>query len=330
MKHQQFSKVLFPLNAMWLKYGIDEDDALVAIEDVSSGKTSLKCPYCKGGLTAKKGRIKEHHFAHTTETCRSVAGRDSRDIPTLPLYDDFNIHLSGDELEQLKTLWRQYGAKGYRIPKFLVPRRFIWLGLLQETEVIDHSSDYEFTDLGKIPFGELSLMLFNSVQEPLLLKKLSELEEKAERALISNSLFYLPRLVDLKLYRAQLKKILQTMLYYLEVTVDGDTLYKIGVTQRPIEERMAEVQRDLNLHFKSVSLMVLKTWSHRGNVEKYFKHRYKNFNYKIGNLTEYYKFDRTENALAVLQDLCQMKPKVLCQAEADILSEQPSQNAKRK
>ena len=308
---------------MWLKYGVDADNTLVAIEDVSSGKTLLLCPYCGSGLTAKKGRIKEHHFAHTDETCRSVARRDSRDIPTLPLYDNFNIHLSGKELEQLKTLWRQYGAKGYRVSKSLVPRRFVWLGLLQETEFPYNSSDYEFTQLSQIPFGELDLMLFNSVQEPLLLEKLSHLEEKAERALSSSSLFYLSRLIDLKLYRAQLKKILQTILYYLEVTANGDTLYKIGVTQRPIAERVAEVQRDLSKHFKAVSLLVLGTWEHRGNVEKYFKHRYENFNYKIGSLTEYYKF-HSEDAKVVLRDLRQMKPKVLCQAEADILSGMPS------
>lgn len=59
-------------------------------------------------------------------------------------------------------------------------------------------------------------------------------------------------------------------------------------------------------------------------MEKYFKHRYENFNYKIGSLTEYYKFDSTENALFVLRDLRQMNPKVLCQAEADILSGKPN------
>jgi len=52
---------------MWLKYGVSKDNALVNIEDVSSGKTDLTCLYCGGGLTAKKGRIKEHHFAHTEE-----------------------------------------------------------------------------------------------------------------------------------------------------------------------------------------------------------------------------------------------------------------------
>lgn len=132
---------------------------------------------------------------------------------------------------------------------------------MQETEFPHNSCDYEFTHLGQIPFGELELMSFNSVQEPLLLEKLSQLEEKAECALTSNSLFLPERLIDLKLYRAQLKKILQTILYYLKVTVDGNTLYKIGVTQRRIEERVAEVQHDLGKHFKTVSISVLGTWS---------------------------------------------------------------------
>lgn len=304
---------------MWLKYGVDEEDALVAIEEVPSGKTFLVCPYCQSGLTAKKGRIKEHHFAHTDETCRQVAGRDSRDIPVLPLYDNFNIQLSGEELEQLKILWRQYGANGYKVLRSLVPRRFIWLGLLQEAELPDHAPDYEFTQLGKIPFGELSLMRFNQVQEPLLLKKLSELEEKAERAKETNSLFLPERLTDLRLYRAQLKKILRTALYYLEIAADGETLYKIGVTQRSIEARVKEVQQNLSSHFRFVSIKVLGTWEHRGNVEKYFKYRYKDFNHPIGKLTEYYKFADPEHTRAVLRDLCSMKPKVLSATETDIL-----------
>jgi hypothetical protein len=48
-------------------------------------------------------------------------------------------------------------------------------------------------------------------------------------------------------------------------------------------------------------------------VELYFKHRYKEFNYKIGKLTEYFKFDDIE---PVLRDLRRMKPQVLEQVEA--------------
>lgn len=104
----------------------------------------------------------------------------------------------------------------------------------------------------------------------------------------------------------------------MEIQAEGETLYKIGVTRRSIEERVKEVQRDLSVHFEAVAIKVIGTWSHRGNVEKYFKHRYQDFNYLIGSLTEYYKFNNSEQAKAVLQDLRRMKPKVLSQAETDI------------
>ncbi len=70
---------------MWLTYGVDTDNALVAISDVPSGKTHLRCLYCGGPLTAKKGHIVGHHFAHTGETCRAVERDD--DSVALPLYD---------------------------------------------------------------------------------------------------------------------------------------------------------------------------------------------------------------------------------------------------
>jgi competence CoiA-like predicted nuclease len=58
---------------MWLKYGVNEEGILICIEDVNRGKTSLKCPYCNNSLTAKKGKVKEHHFAHNDQTCRPIA-----------------------------------------------------------------------------------------------------------------------------------------------------------------------------------------------------------------------------------------------------------------
>lgn len=301
---------------MWLKFGVDEDGTLVSIEDVTKGKTSLKCPYCDCRLTAKKGKIKEHHFAHAEETCRPVSAGD---FPVLPLYDNFNIHLSGKDLKQLKLLWQEYGSKNYFISPDLVPSDLIRAGLLQKN-VLTFPPQYEFTNLGKIPVGALSLMLFNEVQEPLLLKKLLKLELAVEHAKHKNAPDFDYRLTDLKLYCAQLKRILSCTLYFLEIQTNKGILYKIGVTQRPIEKRVAEVEMDLGAHYQSVDIKVLGTWEHRGNVELYFKHRYHDFNHKIGNLTEYYKFN-TENAKNVLNDLHQMKPKVLSQNERDILEE---------
>jgi len=79
-----------------------------------------------------------------------------------------------------------------------------------------------------------------------------------------------------------------------------------------------EVQRDLAAHYKRVDIQVLDVWKHRGNVELYFKHRYKDFNYRIGSLTEYFQFTDID---AVLNDLRQMHPKVLEPVELDVLSE---------
>lgn len=149
---------------MWLKYGVDiKDNVLVSIEDISSGKTNLVCLYCGSKLTAKKGKIKEHHFAHTEETCRPVA---TKQVPYLPLYDAFNIQLSAKELEEIKLFWKEYGRHSYSIP--VIPFRFVLSKLLVWN---NESQGYEFTNLGKIPVCALPLELFNQVQEPLILDK---------------------------------------------------------------------------------------------------------------------------------------------------------------
>jgi len=163
---------------MWLKFGVSSDNALVCIENIPSGKTSLTCLYCGGGLTAKKGRIKEHHFAHTQETCRPVANRVAyRDFPALPLYDNFNIQLSGKELEELKVFWNNYGVRNEGV--FVKPSFKL---ILSKLLAWNERGVYEFTSFGKIPVGALPLKLFNEVQEPLLLEKLSKLEQAAQRA----------------------------------------------------------------------------------------------------------------------------------------------------
>jgi hypothetical protein len=61
---------------------------LTSIDEVVRGKTNLACLYCGGGLTAKKGSVKEHHFAHTEETCKPVSQRiKTKAFPSLPLYE---------------------------------------------------------------------------------------------------------------------------------------------------------------------------------------------------------------------------------------------------
>jgi len=298
---------------MWLKYGVAVSGELMSIDEVVRGKTQLNCLYCGGGLTAKKGSVKEHHFAHTEETCKFVSQRiKTKAFPSLPLYDNFNIELKGDELEQLKVLWKEYGARDYAIPKDLVSFRWELKGLLES----EGDRSYQFTDLGKIPVGALPLALFNRVQEPLLLSELASLEGSVEIAEAAGLSCLEERRADLLIYRAQLRRILMNSLYFLEVKADGNTFYKIGVTTRSIEERIAEVQRDVRSHFSDAVVNPLGLWEHRGNVELYFKHRYQPFNYRIGKLTEYFVFP---NVKAVLNDLYGMKPKLVSAVELDAI-----------
>ena len=125
------------------------------------------------------------------------------------------------------------------------------------------------------------------------------------------------RRADLLIYRAQLRRILVNSLYFLEVKANGNIFYKIGVTTRSIEERIAEVQRDVKAHYSDVAVSLLGLWEHRGNVELYFKHRYQPFNYRIGKLTEYFQFP---NVKVVVQDLYEMKSKMLSDVEVEVLS----------
>jgi hypothetical protein len=264
-------------------------------------------------LTAKKGSVKEHHFAHTEETCKPVSQRiKTKAFPSLPLYDHFNIELKGEELEQLKVLWKEYGVQKRSIPKDLINFRWELKGLLES--VGDRS--YHFTDLGKIPVGALPLALFNQVQEPLLLSELASLEGSVEIAEAAGLSCLDERRADLLITLAQLRRILVNSLYFLEVKANGNIFYKIGVTTRSIEERIAEVQRDVRAHYSDVAVNLLGLWERRGNVELYFKHRYQPFNYRIGKLTEYFAFP---NVKALLQDLYEMKPKVLSVVELEAI-----------
>jgi hypothetical protein len=162
-----------------------------------------------------------------------------RDFPALPLYDNFNIQLSGKELEELKVFWLNYGVRNEGI--FVKPSFKL---ILSKLLAWNEGGFYEFTPFGKIPVGALPLRLFNEVQEPKLLEKLSKLEQAAQRAQLINSQYLSEKVADFRIYRAQLKRILLSNLYFLEIKVGRKRLHKIGVTKRPIEERVTEVHRD--------------------------------------------------------------------------------------
>ena len=291
---------------LFLQYGVNVDGELVAIDVVGRGKTELSCPYCGRLLIARKGTKVAHHFAHAGETCNPAA----RDMATLslPVYDKFNLDLPGKAIEQLRAWNAPPPRTGDYRETYLEQ-----LELLKFNDWKGRSGDYELTRKGKLVLGQLSLDLFNQFQEPLILQRHADIEARAAAAgTDADRRMYL---TDLRLYRAQLRRILACSLYFIQVGSTG--LYKIGVTTRDVQERVQEIAGDLRPAFGDVSINVLGVWPARGNVEYYFKHRHDMNQKRIGSLTEYFHF---AEVAPVLRDLKRMKPKLLSAVERGILA----------
>ena len=295
--------------SMWLTFGEDSKQNLVPISQVSRGKTQLRCPYCQGWLTAKKGKVLTHHFAHTDRTCRQVQG--DRTLPVLPCYDRFNLHLSPTAYRELEEV----NEHGFYEPEH--SRELLLKGCI-EFNPYRRSRKWQLTKLGKMVRGSLSLMLFNQIQEPMAPERLIELEEavietKRRKQEVGDLL------TDLRLYRAQYRRILSQSLYFLEIEADGEWFHKIGVTTRDISDRIPEIERDLGKFYRDIQVKCLGTWEHRGNVEPYFKYRYQDYRKPIATLTEYFDFEG--DVKVVLRDLRRMKPKTISPMERSILTE---------
>lgn len=319
---------------MWLQYALDKDDNLVSVHDVRRGKSDIRCPYCQGELTAKKGLVKVHHFAHVKDTC----DRSLNENINLPLFYGFNLVLNARYLEELKKIKSPEYKRRYNKEEEKIYRYF------QKKEIIDFCG---LTDLGKAILKRFSLKKYCEVQEKLSREKLVLLQNYLaglERAIQSTikfkqSKYYQDKSIryqrvvnknqqlkeeeleqakiDFNIYCAQYQRILLNHLYLLKIETPQQTFYKIGVTRRNIEERLQEIQIDLAKIFSEFSVSLLGLWLHRGNLEYYFKYFYEEFNYSLENFTEYFNFPDIEPILEVLNDL---KKKQFCQLEREVIN----------
>jgi hypothetical protein len=279
---------------MFLEYAVDKHGSLVHVDDAPRGKViSLFCPYCGADLIARKGAVLAHHFAHSENTCRPVSRDD--DVIRLPMYERFSLSLVGREWKALKVFHDKHKLPRHR----RLFDRLYGRGLLYYDR---EKKRHQLTVMGKVPFGEATLAEFAEVQDELILDKHNMLSQRLNSDYVNADEQHIYE-NDLRLYRAQLRRVHSAVLYLLMIDHKAGQLQKIGVTTRTLDERLPEIQRDLAEHLQQVRVTPLLNLNNRGAVEGYFKFRYKADQIKIGTLTEYFEFKDSDAILEALQAL---------------------------
>lgn len=295
---------------MFLTHGLNKHDELIPVEAVSSGRVSLTCPYCGHGLIARKGRVLAWHFAHDGETCRDVA--QDNDRITVPFYDRFDLGLVKRTFEALKavhdnTNFSTADAKSLDALGFIEWNQFARNG----------RGDWLLTHMGRIPFGEATLSAFAEVQREKIANKHERLVSSIDLAARYDHLDHAAAVTDLRLYRAQLARLLGASLYLMEVAGDGRKLYKIGLTGRSVDERAAEVQAALRPFLDKVKVRPLRVLAGRGLVERYALHRWREHQNTVGKMTEFFELEDRRRLLSEFTRLSDLAPTEL---EGDIIT----------
>ena len=319
---------------MWLQYALNQHDKLVSVHDVNRGKSDVRCPYCQGELTAKKGKVKAHHFAHVRDTCDLSKNRNIN----LPLFYGFNLVLNAKYLRALQKMASPDYQRHYDSQEQKIYRYF------------ENKDIYDFcglTDLGKAILKRFSLSEYCEAQERLSHQRLILLQNhlaglaSSIRSTIEfqKSDYYLSKpirykkvvkknqklkeqeleqaKIDFDIYCAQYQRVICSNLYLLEIKTQEQILYKIGVTKRKIKERIQEIKLDLASILPSFSISLLGLWKHRGNLEYYFKYFYEEFYYPVGNFTEYFDFS---DVGLILQALNNLGEKQLSTVEQEVIN----------
>lgn len=284
------------MTSVLFKFALDSADRLLPIEQAQRGQIGLHCPYCAGPLMVRRGELIAAHYAHQGAPC----GQSVRALEALrlPFYDQFELGLTPKVKAVLDEL---HGGRSLRPSEQRVLREQVLLVF----RPLRFWRPFSLSEKALVAYGELPLVRFHAFQNTAFQSRWSVLQKRA-----SNSR---EDAVTVRLYEAQLKRLLTTQLYFIQV---GRRFHKIGITSRTIAERAAEIQRDVLPFLGTVKLEVLGCWPMRAPLELYFKHRYRAFNRPLGRLTEYFEFS---DVAPVLNDLLPLAELPLTAFEKDML-----------
>jgi len=313
---------------MKLPYGLLAGQ-FVHITEVHSGSTGVQCPYCKKAVLAKKGKIKRHHFAHLGESCianftNSLFGLQGK-LPTqLPifLFSERKTKAIQDKLAHLNQQYQELEQQALD-EKLLLPELYHNLEKLKEfyrtkqlplkgsqiQELIRQVKKYTSQKIAPFP-------AFYMVKGPPFTSTYTDgknnctLEEIAKDTIATEYYYpiffhkYVRCLENYQAYKVSAPEITSTRLlfqnelayfkqfklYFLEIHTEKGSFHKIGLTSRPIEVRMQEIEQDLKTFYQQVKLEVRFLIEHHAFLETFFKQKYGNYQMQLGSFTEYFHF----------------------------------------
>ncbi|MEN0049692.1 MAG: GIY-YIG nuclease family protein [Bacteroidota bacterium] len=303
---------------MLLPYGL-KDGHLIHISEVERGATNLRCPYCNTELLAKKGKVMTHHFAHRKQSCWSNSGNDFFGLKTkLDTHQSLLEYATKTKLSlhrNLEKLHQQLEDKQEKQSQIQSQIKKMWESLSNLSPQHEAAQEAKASIRGYIndeltPFPDLSNIRHSSLfsyTDGTQKVTYQQLESKAHSNFYPT--FYHYPLQALKEYHANRHHISeleekinlyqkdrawfeQFKLYFLEIKVSEKAIfYKIGLTSRPLQQRLAEVESTLKKTFGQVQIKVLYQLPNVAFLERFFKQKYRKYRYELEQFTEYFLLD---------------------------------------
>ncbi|EIE1316450.1 GIY-YIG nuclease family protein [Vibrio parahaemolyticus] len=269
---------------MFLSHGLNDNGELIGIHEVQAGRTSLRCPFCQQGLIAKKGRLKEHHFAHDGQTCADA--KVTLQMTGLPLFDVVT-GVSKAEMTMLEKLsrWHSFSRTWLSRKQQVTFDELVISGLVEQKTKDEcptlSVAARQLITLNSKGGRHLSMADYAELQETLFAAKDKQLLAYDQVHGTQTS----------KFFRLRLATILQQHLYVLRIHLELEgvcyPLYKVGMTTRRLEERMLEIGHDLAKFGCVHDIKVIGFYPHFGSLEKRVLARLQAYQHKFGSLTEY-------------------------------------------
>ena len=279
--------------SVFLTLGKSLDGDFYLIDSQTSGRGDLICPFCDVPLIAVKGKVKEQHFKHDGITCKESL----TELPSIPGWDHFHLSLPQPCVDLINKGYNP-DAKNKNVYYLDHDTNYLIKHNVIKPNSWTHS--FEYTDIGKIVLGTLSVFKFTAWMRSILRQRYRNIE-----CMVKDGCSHIAHR-DIEAKRQQ--TLLNSSLYLFEFKAqDGNIFYKIGRTQQLPEQRLMEVMRDIRkLKDSPIKGKVLRCVPNAGFVEQYILYKYKRFQMALGKHKEYLMLD-TNNIKKIKSELTRLK-----------------------